>query len=250
MGWTRTYPQAGLFHVTVGGLSAVEMMMWTLQKGGLEKCQEMLSDSNIHLLPAFFTTPEIFLNTTKELKTADDVAGLKIRTMGDDGAMFAEMGAAVVSMPGGEVYEAMQRGVIDSFQYSTPATDLSVGLNEVCDYVYISGVRQAMDFHYFTVSKDSWAELPDDLKVLVSEACLAEAWKYYSQLATEDVEAIQAYKDYGVTVSPAPQDLIDELLRQADIFYSEKAANDAFYAEVYNSQMDYMKGLRQTFVRY
>jgi TRAP-type mannitol/chloroaromatic compound transport system substrate-binding protein len=250
MGWTRTYPAAGLFHVTVGGLSAVEMMMWTLQAGGLEKCQQMLADSNIKVLPAFFTTPEIFLNTTKELNTAADIKGLKIRTMGDDGAMFAEMGAAVVSMPGGEVYEAMQRGVIDSFQFSTPATDLSVGLNEVCDYVYISGVRQAMDFHYYTIDKNKWAKLPDDIKAIVREACLAEAWKYYSQLATLDVDAIQAYQDYGVTVEKAPQALIDELLRQAEIFYADKAAEDPFYAEVYNSQMDYMKGLRQTFVRY
>jgi TRAP-type mannitol/chloroaromatic compound transport system substrate-binding protein len=159
------------------------------------------------------------------------------------------MGAAVVFIPGGEVYEALQRGVIDACQLSSPAVDYSLGMNEVCDYIYLSGVRQPAEYHSFLFNTESWAALPDDLKVLVENCCLAEAIRYYMWMMEQDIEAVQKFKDYGCNVEPASQIIVDEIVRQAEIFYDEKAAEDPLYADVLESISNFQKNYRGAWAR-
>jgi len=86
-------------------------------------------------------------------------------------------GDSVVAIPGAELYESVQRGVVDAFQYSTPATDHSIAMYEVVDYIYLSPVRQSTDFHYYTINRDAFNELPDDLKRMVKELCFMRIFK-------------------------------------------------------------------------
>lgn len=248
--WTDKFPAAGMFTFTVGGLSPVEQLLWHLEGGGKELAQKMVKDYNVILVPGFISSAEIFLSTTKQLKTVADIKGLKIRTAGDDGVMLSKMGAAVVSMPPGEVYEGMKRGVIDAYQLSTPAVDYSMAMHEVVKFIYISGVRQPSEYHAYLFNKDVWNnKLTDDLKVLIQDAILAEAWRYYAMITKLDIEALGKYKAYGVTVAPIPKEIEDELVKQADIFYADKAAKDPLSAEVIKSMRDFQKAMKDSFPR-
>ena len=247
--WKDKFPAAGLFTFTVAGLSPFEQLLWHLQGGGKELAQEMVKDYKVILVPGFIGPQEIFLSTTKPLKTVADIKGLKIRTAGDDGALFARMGASVVSMAPGEVYEGMKRGVIDAFQLSTPASDLSLAMNEVVKYIYLSAERQPSEYHAYLFNKDVWAKLPDDLKGLIEECTLAECNRFMALMSKLDKEAVDKYKAYGVGVAPIPKDIEDEVIKQADIFYKEESAKDPFFAKVYQSQRDFQKSIRSTFSR-
>ena len=247
--WRDKWEAAGLFNFQVAGLSPVEMNMW-MASGGMEYFQEMVDSGgvNAHLVAGVTSTPEIFMSTNTELKKLSDLEGLKIRTGGDDGVILSRMGMAVVSVPPGEIYEAMQRGVIDAFQLSSPYVDWTgFSTQEIADYIYLSPVRQPCEFVVYTVNQDKWAELPDDLKALMKAVIMEEAWTYLTENATNDSEYVQKYIDYGTNVAPCPTDIEDEMLKQADIYYNEKAAADAFYNEVYSSITSFRDSYRAAF---
>lgn len=244
--WADEYNAAPLFNYRIGGLPGVRMMLWMEQEGH-DLLNEMIADTNVFTMPGIAGTPELFLNTTKPLRTVADLKGLKIRTAGDDGVLLTRMGASVVSMPPGDIYEAMQRGVIDAFQLNAPSVDVSTAMYEVCDYTYVSPARQPTDYFSTMLNKDSWNDLPDDLKAIV-EACLRQqVWDYLTFATKADAEALVLYQDYGVVVEPAPQAIVDELLAQAAAYYEEKGAADPFYAQVLESQYRFEENFATTY---
>jgi len=252
-GWSYAmnyFPQAGLFCYRVDGLSAMEYYYWMNQGGGLDLCKEMVGE-RYKAQPLNFTVlpPEVFLQSTKPLKTVADIKGLKIRTSGDDAAIFTKMGASTTFLPGGEVYEALKRGVIDACQMSTPSVDWSLGIHEVCKYMYLSPVRQPMDSSVLLVNKDSWAQLPDDLKEVVNSVLESEILRFYGRSLIADLAAIPKFKGYGVNVAPIPKEIEDGLKAQAKIFYDEKAAKDPFYAKVLDSQRKWQETFREAWPR-
>jgi len=244
------FPNAGLFAYTVGGLSALEYVYWMRVGGGAEMYARMLGDYGVTLIHGKLFPPETFIWSTRPLESLDDMKGLKFRTAGDDGEMFKEMGVAVVFMAGGEVYEATKRGVIDAFQLADPAIDIELGAHEVADYCYLSPVRQPTDYSCLGVNTESWEALPDDLKQLVEDAYLANSLSVYGELLQQNIEAIAFLKDYGTKVAPIPKDIEDELIRQANIFYDKKAAEDPFYREILTSMRDFKAAYGEAFARY
>jgi len=248
--WKDKFPAAALFTFTVAGLSPVEQMLYHLQGGGKELAQKMVQDYNVILVPGWIGSAEIFLSTTKPLKSVADIKGLKIRTAGDDGVLFSRMGAAVVSMASGEVYEAMKRGVIDSFQLSSPAVDYSMAMHEVAKYIYISPVRQPSEYHAWLFNKNVWNnKLTNDLRALIEDEALAEAWRYYALITKMDTEALEKYKAYGCVVAPIPKDIEDEMVKQAETFYKEEAAKNPLFNEIYTSITTFQKKMREGFPR-
>ena len=96
-------------------------------------------------------------------------ARLRMRLLGDEAVIFGKLGVAAVATPSPEIYEAMQRGVIDGFQHQNIGGDIRMGFQEIVDYVYMSPARQPTDMYILYVNKDAWAELPDDLKKILTE---------------------------------------------------------------------------------
>jgi TRAP-type mannitol/chloroaromatic compound transport system substrate-binding protein len=247
--WKDKFNAAAMFTFTVAGLSPAEQILWHLVGGGDELAQRMVEGYDVKLFTGQATPPETFLYSSKEIKSVADIKGLRIRTAGDDGEIFTRMGASVVFLPGGEVYEAMQRGVIDAFQTTYPAGDYSQGRHEVAQYIYLSPARQPAEFHSYLVNTDSWASLPDDLKALLEDAFLASAWRTYADVTWVDTEAVDKFIEYGNTVGPIPKDVEDEMVRLADEFYREQSAEDPFFAEVYDSITAFQQRYRTAYAR-
>lgn len=248
--WMGKFPAADLFNVVPAGMSAMESLLWNIEGGGLDLVREMLGDY-VEIFPAWFTPPEAFLSSTKPINSNVDLAKLRIRTAGGgiDGIAFAKMGASIVSIPGPELYESVQRGVIDAFQYGSPALDIEIATYEVIKYMYLSPVRQPTDFLYYVVNPKSWAALPDDLKALVQDAFLLEGLTYYMTTTTDDAIAIEKYKGYGVVVEPMAVEVEQLLIEVADEVYAERSAKDPFIAKVVESQRQYKEKIRGLYER-
>jgi len=247
--WADKFPSAGLFSFTVAGLSPIEKVLWMLEGGGNDLAQEMIEGYNVKLITGMFYPPETFLWSNRELKTPDDIKGLKIRTAGDDGEIFAAMGASVVFMAGGEVYEAVQRGVLDAFQLSSPSIDITLAVHEVTEYAYLSPVRQPCDWHFLGVNTESWEALSPGLQKLVQDVYLAECLRTFAIATKKDIAAIEELKAYGTTVGPTPESIEQELVKQATIFYDKKAAGDPFASKVLESIRDWKKAYGEAFAR-
>jgi TRAP-type mannitol/chloroaromatic compound transport system substrate-binding protein len=236
------WPAAGLISARPGGLPGEALRTWFNYGGGAELMNKMMEGFNTITFPGALSPlpEEVFLHSKKEIKTVDDIKGLKIRAAGDGGEVLNMMGAAVVFLPGGELYEAMQRGTIDAFEYSTMASNWDMHFNEIAKYVILSPTRSPSDPQCFFVNEDSWNKLPDDLKRLVQD--LIDKWTQaqHEYLVYESILALDKFVEYGCNVYKLPQEVEEGLTNTAKKYYTEKAAKeDQIYRDTLESMDAY-----------
>jgi len=236
-----------LFNLYPAGLSPREMMVWVYEGGGLELWQEMYDRKglNIHAVgPSGFSSAELFGWFNKPMKSLEDFKGLKFRTAGVWGEMVNEMGGAVTSCPGGEIYQNMERGVLDAFEFSTPGVDYSVGFHELGAYMHGPGIHAPESCFELLINKDSWDALSPDLQAIVTHAAEALVARTWAFLDYGDTVAMDALKAYGTEFVYLPEDLQKEIVAVANKKYDEIAAEDEFFAKVLKSQRDFVASYR------
>jgi len=163
-------PAAALFNSRAGGLSAVQYTFWYRKGGGTELASEGLQPFGAMWLGFCVFPPEDWAYTTYPLNSLADIEGkLKMRTAGEGGEILTRMGASTVFMPGAEIYESLQRGVINAFEYGGSTSAEDMGFSEVFKYMYLSLTRAPADTAGFECRIDKWQALPDDLKQTADE---------------------------------------------------------------------------------
>lgn len=249
--WKGTFPASPLFGTTVAGPTALQYYFWYMWGEGFDLMQEMFDSKGYNVMPvaADARVPEIFLYSSVPLNTVDDLKGLKMRLLGDEATIFGKLDVGAVATPSGEIYEAMQRGVIDGFQHASLAEDWVMAFQEICDYAYVSPARQPTDVFVYYVNKGSWAELPSDLKLLVEEMYWNEGIRHYAEWTYKNTEAAATWIDYGVVVEPISSEIEDAVTASALEFYAEQAAKDPFYAKVYDSLLKWRDAYSNTYPR-
>lgn len=160
--------------------------------------------------------------------------------MGDGGEVMKKLGASVVIISGGDLYEAMQRGVIDAFEYSTLASNWNMHFNEVAKYVILSPVRAPSDPQVFFFNKTAWEKLPEDIKVIVQEVVSSYTQKQHEYLVAESIKAVGKFKAAGCEVYKLPKEVEDAVANAADEFYTAKCKKEKpIFAEIYNSMKNF-----------
>lgn len=236
------FPAAGLFDQVCGGMTSNQMVYWYIAGGGKELMEEAYEPFGVVALGPVVLVPEDWAYTTFPLNTVDDLQKLKMRTAGDGGEILARMGAATVFMPGGELYEAMERGVINAFEYGGASAAWPMGFQEVMDYLYLSLTRAPADGSFLGARKDSYDKLTPDLQQLLKVVAEAEIATYLTEAVTKDAETLEMFEDYGVQVLPLPKEIGDAFLAEAEAFYDEKMVeNPGFYTRVVESMRAFGK---------
>lgn len=238
------WPAAGLISSRPAGLPGEALRTWFNYGGGAELLNKMMAGYNVMTFPGALSPlpEEVFFHSKVKLNSLADLKGLKARCMGDGGEILKRMGAATVIIPGGQLYEAMQRGTIDAFEYSTLASNWKMHFNEVAPYVYLSPTRAPSDPQVFFVNKKSFEKLPADLKAIVTS--LVDKWTQaqHEYLVAESVKAVEKFRSAGNEVYKVPKDIEEALLAEAEKFYEEKSKSEApIFGEIYNSMKDFGK---------
>jgi TRAP-type mannitol/chloroaromatic compound transport system substrate-binding protein len=238
---------AGLISSRPGALAGEALRTWFNYGGGADLMNKMMGDYNVMTFPGALSPlpEEVFFHSKKKLETLEDLQALKARCMGDGGEILKRMGAATVIIPGGELYEAMKRGTIDAFEYSTLASNWNMHFNEVAQYVYMSPTRAPSDPQVFFVNKTAWEALPDDLKLLVQTTVDRYTQAQHEYLVYESILAVDKFKEAGCEVLRVPVEIEEALTAEADKFYAEKAAGEKpIFGEIYYSMKEYGEAYR------
>ena len=177
------------------GLDAEGYNIWLYERGGLEQMQELYGRYNLMALPCGNGGQEMGLFSNKRATKLSDFKGMRLRTPGWFMDIMNSLGASVTPLPGGEVYLALERGVIDAAEFSTPAINYPMGFDDITKYVIEPGVHQPSVQTSCFINKDSWDKLPDDLKWIVKIAAKetqlwANAWQ-----ENLNMEAIKLFKE-------------------------------------------------------
>jgi len=245
--WSIGYfPGAVFFGSTVGGLTANQTRMW-MDYEGLALAQKNYAKLGVQYVGSL--TPhnaEVFLHGKKALNSVSDLKGLKVRmgaaSLND---IFKLMGAAPVFLPGGEVYEAAQRGIIDAFEYVTPSVNWGMGFQEVTPYMYLSPSRAPTDAQALFVNLKAWEALPKDLQDIVTLTCNKVAEKYYVNEVLQDAEALKKFQEYGTKIARVPTDIEQLLYKTAASYYAGQAEKDPAFKEIFDSVQRWQKVCQQ-----
>jgi len=161
------------------GLDAEGYNIWMYEKGGIEQLNALYEPFNIISFPAGQTGQEMGLFSNKKATTMADFKGMRLRTPGWYMDIMNSLGASVSPLPGGEVYLALERGVIDAAEYSVPAINYPMGFDDITKYVIQPGVHQPGFQCDLMINKDAWEALPADLQWIVKIAAAeTQAWSY------------------------------------------------------------------------
>lgn len=161
------------------GLDAEGYNIWLYEKGGLEMMQELYGRYNIFALPGGQLGQEMGLFSNKRATKMQDFKGFRLRTVGWFMDIMNNLGASVTPLPGGEVYLALERGVIDAAEFSSPAINYPMGFDDITKYSIQPGVHQPGIQCAIFFNKDAYNKLPEDLKWIVDiSAKETQAWSY------------------------------------------------------------------------
>ena len=177
------------------GLDAEGYNIWLYERGGLEQMQELYGRYNLYALPGGNGGQEMGLFSNVKATKMADYSGMRIRTPGWYMDILNSLGASVTPLPGGEVYLALERGVIDAAEFSTPAMNWPMGFDEITKFVISPGAHQPSVQSALFINMDAWNKLPADLQWIVKIA--AKETQLWSNAWQENlnIEAINMFKD-------------------------------------------------------
>lgn len=177
------------------GLDAEGYNVWLYERGGLEQMQELYGRYNLVAFPGGQGGQEMGLFSNKKATTMEDFKGMRLRTVGWFMDIMNQLGASVTPLPGGEVYLALERGVIDAAEFSSPAINYPMGFDDITKYVIEPGVHQPAIQCSVFFNKDAWDSLPADLQWIVKIAAKeTQMWSQY-WIENLNVSAINKFKE-------------------------------------------------------
>jgi TRAP-type mannitol/chloroaromatic compound transport system substrate-binding protein len=189
-----------------GGLQPEEMLMWLWYAGGAELSNEFRKEKfGVIGIPCGIFPTEIFLHSKKKIQTLADFQGLKMRTAGAWAEIAGSLGASTVILPGAEVYPALERGVIDATEWSSPSINLPSGFHKIAKYVIMPGIHQPAAVQECVVNMDAYNRITDAERDALWEAAKINMLDTWGKVAYEDIGALEEMRKSGnefVQLSP------------------------------------------------
>lgn len=243
--WAGKIPAAPLFSAVPFGPEAGEYMAWMYYGNGLDLYQRMYDDAgyNVKVLPCAVIAPETSGWFAKEINSAEDLKGLKMRFFGLGGKVMEKLGVATSLLPGGEIFPALEKGAIDATEFSMPAIDQRLGFHKVVKFNYFPGWHQQATVFELLINKDVWNEASEQHQNILASACKASMADSFAE-----GEALQfaAMKDNvennGVTMKQWSPEMLDLFRSTWEEVATEESANNDFFAEVYADMATFREG--------
>jgi TRAP-type mannitol/chloroaromatic compound transport system substrate-binding protein len=176
------------------------------------------------------------------IKSAAELKGLKYRTVGLAADLFQEMGAKVTQLPGGEIIPALEKGVIDAFEFNNPTSDMRFGAQDAIKNYMMGSFHQAMEFFEIIFHKKKYAALPKDLQAIlrygVEATSSSNFWTAMDNYSRDLQELITKHK---VNVLRTPRSIFEAQLKAWDTLTTKLSEEDPFFKKVAESQRDWAK---------
>lgn len=191
------------------GPGAGEMLAWLRHGGGLELAQEFYARDNIHMLPCGILPPESGGWFRKEIKTLEDLRGIKMRFLGLGAKVMEEFGVSTQLLAPGEVYQALELGTLDGAEQSVPSIDRGLGFYQIAKFNYFPGWHQQSTVQELLINKDSWDKLSDSQKRTVELTCESALVQQFADGEAGQYEIMQQNEADGVATMEWPQEMLD-----------------------------------------
>jgi TRAP-type mannitol/chloroaromatic compound transport system substrate-binding protein len=234
--WAGKAPAAQFFTCVPFGLNFQGQNAWIYHGGGLQLWEEIYAPFNLVPMPLGNTGLQMTGWFRKPIEKIEDFKGLKMRIPGLAGKIYAQLGVDVKLLPGGEIFPALERGVIDAAEFVGPYQDRRLGLQKAAKYYYTTGWHEPNNVTELIVNKTAWDSLPEDLQQIVREAataCVAISHTWCEATNSEALDDLVA--NQGVIAQPLPTEVVEGIRTVAKKTLDDLAASDAKIKKVYDS---------------
>ena len=243
--WYGKHKAASLFGTgPVFGFNANEGLGWIHNGGGKELFEELQTQIMKVNIKSFFAMPmptQPLGWFKKPVKGMADMKGLKYRTVGLAADLMQAMGLAVAQLPGGEIVPAMERGVIDAFEFNNPTSDRRFGAQDVAKNYMMGSHHQATEYFEIMFNRTKFNSLPAELQAVLQYSAeavsSANEWKAMDYYSKDLVELREKDK---VSVLRTPKDVFDAQIKAWDGLIA-KLGEDPFMKKVMESQKAWVK---------
>jgi TRAP-type mannitol/chloroaromatic compound transport system substrate-binding protein len=244
--WKGKSPAAQFFTSVPFGLNAQEMHGWIHYGGGMELWQELYAPFNLIPLAGGNTGVQMGGWFNKEINSLKDLKGLKMRMPGLGGEVLERAGGTPVTLPGAELFTALQTGAIDATEWVGPYNDLAFGLYKAAKFYYYPGWHEPGSMLEFTVNKQAFEALPKDLQVIVRTASRAVNQDMLDEYTARNNHALkELVGKHKVQLRAYPQDVLTKLRDLSDEVLLEVSTKDEMTKKVYESFKSYRDNVKE-----
>jgi TRAP-type mannitol/chloroaromatic compound transport system substrate-binding protein len=207
-----------------GGLSPVQYIFWLPWEGDalMEEMYSKYVPGVKYICVPQIDPPEVWGHTRVPIETVEDLKKLKMRAAGEGGEILYRMGVPTVHFPSADIYESMQKGVIDAFESASAYINWGRAAHEIADWMYVSATRAPSDQQAMSINREKWEAISPDLQKTIHDVFVAEQLLWYSENVAFEAE-------YFVKA------IEDAYIAEAQKYYSEKAGANPEFARVLDS---------------
>lgn len=215
------------------GLNSRQQTAWMVDGGGRELMTEFFATYGVVPLIAGNTGTQMGGWLNKEIKTPEDLKGLKYRIGGFAGQVLKKLGAVPQQIPGGDIYPALEKGTIDGAEWVGPYDDEKLGFNKVAKYYYYPGWWEGGAQLSLLVNQKAWDSLSKEYQAILQSACMEAHVVMQAKYDAQNPIALKRLIGNGTQLKAFNKEVLQACLKAANELYDETAATNANFKKVY-----------------
>jgi len=221
------------------GLNTRQMIAWIRHGGGEQLLNDLLKDYNCIGFAGANTGAQMGGFFRKEIKTSEDLRGLKFRVGGFAGTILAKLGTVPQQLAGGDIYPALEKGTIDAAEWVGPYDDEKLGFAKIANYYYYPGWWEGCGQAHYIINLPKWNELPKNYQSAIMTAS-NDAWVWtLSKYDYVNPPALIRLISGGVQLRAFPQPVLEDCYKAANEIYAELSKTRPHFKKMYDSLVPY-----------
>jgi TRAP-type mannitol/chloroaromatic compound transport system substrate-binding protein len=216
------------------GLNSRQMTAWYYEGNGLKLMREHYAKFNIVNFPMGNTGAQMGGWFRKEIKSLADMKGLKFRIGGFAGKVAERIGVVPQNIPGGEIYQALEKGTIDAAEWVGPYDDQKLGFYKVAQYYAYPGWWEGGPQLELHVNQKAYDALSAEYKAMIESACAFCHCDMQARYDARNATALKQLVSGGAKLFRFPKDTMDAAFKEAMALYSDISAKNANWKKVYD----------------
>lgn len=236
--WKGKNPAFSIFGGMPLGLTSEEMITWIKFGGGYDIWRELYAKFNLYPLIAGSTGPQMGGWFKKEIKSLNDLKGLKMRIPGLGGEVMKKLGVNPVLLPAGEIYTALERGTIDATEWVGPALDSMMGFSKAAPFYY-KGWHEPGSILELTFNKTRWEKLSKEHQAIITAASEEMTGNMLQEFRYKNAKALQEL-DKNVQIKTFPDEMMQAAKVALEEVLEEESAKNKDFKRTLKSYKDFV----------
>jgi TRAP-type mannitol/chloroaromatic compound transport system substrate-binding protein len=227
---------AVLFSGIPGGLTDEQYLLWYYEGGGLQLLKSFRKEKMGVASTVLGLGPTEIVHSHKPIRNLDGYSGLKMRTAGVWAELLPKLGAAAVTLPASDVFQALEKKLVDAIEWADPGTNYPLGYHQVAKYIIVPGVHLPTWPWELVVNAKEWEKLPDDLKWVVEAAAKLTTFESLLKFVNNSQKAMREFQKAGNEIIVLQKEVLEAVHKAAADWCESHAAKNPWFKKVYENQ--------------